>query len=380
MLNSPRIPAWMAALGALALAACEDSTSNVNPPRLPAEYAFVTTTDYSTGAAAIVSADTTLTPYCNLRSIHSDAVARFYQGRIYVVNRQGGDNIQVLDPYSGFATLKQFSVGNGSDPHDIAFVSRSRAFVTRFNESQMWIVDTNTGRRSGLIDFGWLADTDGIPEMDHMLRAGNRMFVAIDRLDRSGGLIWPPVGTSYLAVFDPYTEQFIDADPFTPDVQALELDGVNPYAELVLNRHSGRIWVADAGHWGFLDGGIEVVDPAALTTSGIVITEATLGGDVSDVAAIDENRGAAIVTDNVNFYTMLVGFDLTAPTEIDTIYAPGDYVLQDAEVSRDGRLFVSDRTAVLPGLRVFRTDTWAQITGSPADVCLPPADIEFGYR
>ncbi|HEX6790701.1 MAG TPA: hypothetical protein VF247_05260 [Candidatus Krumholzibacteria bacterium] len=371
-----RIPAWTAALGALALAACEDDTSSVNVPPLPVEYAFVTTTDYTTGAAAFVRADSTLTPYCNVRSIHSDAVARFYQGRIYVVNRNGADNIQVLDPYSSFATIKQFSVGNGSDPHDIAFLSRSRAFVTRFNTDQMWIVDANTGRRSGLIDFNQFADGDNIPEMDHILRVGERMFVAIDRLNRTTD--WGPVGPGYLAVFDPYTEQFIDADPFTTGLQPLMLEGANPYAELVLNTDSQRIWVAVAGHWGVADGGIEVVDPVALTTSGIVITEATLGGDVSDVVPIDENRGAAIVTGAD--YAMLVGFDLTAPTEIDTIYAPGAYVLQDAELSRDGRLFVSDRTNVKPGLRVFNTNTWTQITTDPADVCLPPADIEFGYR
>lgn len=377
-----RSQGWIiAALGAALLAACEDTVTNTPPPfQLPADYAFVTTTDFSTGAAAVVSADTLLTPHCNVRSIHSDAVARFFEGRIYVVNRQGADNIQVLDPYAGFATLKQFSVGNGSDPHDIAFVSRSRAFVTRYNEDQLWIVDPGAGRRSGLIDFHWLADADQVPEMDHLLRLGNRVFVSVQRLDRSQPL-WPPVGTSYLAVFDPYTEQFVDADPGTIGVQPLALDGANPFAELVFNEDSGRIWVATAGVFGVNDGGLELVDPAALTTSGIVLTEATLGGDVTDVVPIDENRGVAIVTD-AGFQTLLVGFDLAAPTSIDTLHAPGAgaFVLQDAEISRDGRIFVSDRTTALPGLRVFRADTWAQLTTSPIDVCLPPSDIVFGRR
>jgi hypothetical protein len=386
MLKISRTPGGLAAaLAALALAACEETVTDSTPPfRLPADYAFVVTTDYSTGAGAVVSADTLLAPYCNVEPVYYDAVARWYDGRVYVVNRHGADNIQVLDPYSGFATIKQFSVGNGSDPHDIAFVSRSRAFVTRFNEPQMWIVDTNAGRRSGLIDFSWLADADGIPEMDHLLVVGDRMFVGIDRLDRSGGLIWPPVGTSYLAVIDPYTEQFIDAEPATPGVQPLTLGGTNPYPEMVLNRQSGKIWVATSGAWGVNDGGIELVDPVALTTGGIVITEATLGGDVSDVVPIDENRGVAVISrpkvSNDGDQTLLVGFDLTAPTVIDTIYAPGEFVLYDAELSRDGRLFVSDRTPTLPGLRVFRTDTWAQLTTSPIDVCLPPGDIEFGRR
>jgi hypothetical protein len=309
-------------------------------------------------------------------SICSDAVARYFDGRIYVVNRLGCDNIQVLDPAAGFKTLRQFSVGNGSDPHDIAFVSRWRAFVPRYNETQMWIVDTNTGNRVGTMDFGWLADGDNLPEMDRILAVGNRMFVSVERLNRNTD--WGPVGTSYLAAFDPFSQDFIDADPTMPGVQALALDGANPFGELVFNRDSGMIWVPTVGYFGVMDGGLEIVDPVSLTTSGLVVTEADLGGDITDVVAIDENRGAAIISDS-NFNTLLVGFNLTVPGVIDTIYAPGSYSLQDAELSPNGRLFVSDRTPVAPGIRVFEYGSrWRQLAKSPADVCLPPSDIEFG--
>ena len=374
--RSNRVGFLGAALAAMAVVACEEDVSS--PVFVPVhDFAFVTTTDFSTGSASVVSVDTLLQANKNVAPVFSDAVARFYSERMYVVNRNGGDNIQVLEPGSGFKTIKQFTVGNGSDPHDIVFVSRTRAFVSRYNETQLWIVDPNQGRRTGLIDFAWLADGDGIPEMDHMVKIGNLVFVSIERLDRNTD--WGPVGTSYLAVFDANTEQFIDADPATNGVQALVLDGANPFGELVLNRDSGLIWVSNAGHFGVTDGGLEIVDPAALTTSGLVLTEATLGGDITDVVPLSANRGAAIVTDSA-FNTMLVGFDLTAPASIDTIYAPGGFVLQDAELSRDGRIFLSDRTAVLPGIRVFRADTFAQITASPIDVGLPPADIEFGSK
>ena len=361
----------------LCLAACEDEVNTVPPYQVPADYAFVTTANASTGAAAVVSADTLLSRACSLQPIHVNAVARFFEGRIYVVNRAGADNIQVLDPYSGFATIRQFTVGIGSDPHDIAFESRTRAFVTRHETDQLWIVDTNAGRRSGQIDFAWLADADGIPEMDHMVRVGNRIFVSVQRLDRNQPL--SPLGTSYLAAFDPNTEQFVDADPGTQGTQALALAGAHPFGEMVVNKDSGLIWVASVGRFGFSDGGIEAVNPTTYTTSGLLITEAQLGGDLTDVVAIDENRGAAIISD-ASSNMLLVGFDLSAPASIDTIYASGGPVLQDAELSRDGRIFVSDRTAIDPGLRVFRSDTFLQLTTSPVDVCLPPADIEFGRR
>jgi len=366
----------LTALAALALPACEETTTGPGPKPVYTDFAFVTTTDFATGSASVIALDTTLTTYKDVEPIHSDAISRFFAGRIYVVNRFGADNIQVLEPTQGFQTIKQFSVGNGSDPHDIAFSSRTRAFVPRYNETEIWIVDPGQGRRSGLIDVGWLADGDGIPEMDHMVRVGNRIFVSVQRLDRSTD--WGPVGQSYIAVFDPATEQFIDADPVALGTQALLLAGTNPYSELVVNGYSLKIWVSCVGRFGVFDGGLEVVDPVTLTTSGIVLTEATVSGDITDVVPIDANRGAAIVTDS-NFNNLLLGFDLSTPGTIDTIYAPGSFSLQDAELSPGVQLFLTDRTPSAPGIRVFRTDTWSQVTTSPIDVGLPPFDIEFGF-
>ncbi len=362
--------------GALALAACEEDSVSSGLPPVQGYFAFVTTTDYQTGSASVVSADDSVLAAVNdVALLHSDALARAYGGLIYALNRQGADNVTVIDPLDGFRIRRQFSTGNGSDPEDIVFQNASRAFVSRYNENQVWIVNPNTGQRSGLIDFSWLADADLVPEMAHMVKVGNRVLVAIQRLDRSTPF-FDPTGTSYVAVFDAGSEQFIDAEPGTSGTQAIKLGGVNPFGEMVYNTASGKIWVPTVGYFGIADGGIEVLDPVTLTTGGIVITETTLGGDVTDVVALDANRGAAIVSDS-NFNTLLVGFDLTTPTSIDTIYAPGSFALQDAERSRDGRIFVSDRSVALPGIRVFRGSDHTQITTNPIDVGLPPADIEF---
>ena len=361
--------------GALALAACEEDTVGPHPP-VHGYFAFTTTTDYQTGSASVVTADdSVLTAINDVASLHSDALVRSFGGYIYVLNRQGADNIQVIDPLDGFRTRRQFSTGNGSDPEDIVFQHTGRAFVTRYNEDQMWIVNPNSGQRTGQIDFSWLADADLVPEMAHMVKVGNRVFVAVQRLDRNTPF-FDPSGISYVAVFDALTEQFIDAELATPGKQAIKLTGTNPFGELVYNSFSGQVWVPEVGFFGVKDGGIELINPGSLVKSGIVISENTLGGDVTDVVALDANRGAAIVSD-ANFNTLLVGFDLTTPTTIDTIYAPGSFALQDAERSRDGRIFVSDRSLALPGIRVFRGSDHTQITTNPIDVGLPPSDIEF---
>jgi hypothetical protein len=362
---------------ALALAACEESLIIPGPPPGPLadEFAFVTTTDFTTGSSSVIWLDTTLTTTQNVAPVHSDAVARCFDGLVYVVNRMNGDNIQILDPSQGFNLVRQFSVGNGSDPHDILLLSRQRALVTRYNETAIWIVDPTQGRKVGDIDLAWAADGDGIPEMDRMVHAGNYIFVSVQRLDRDTD--WGPVGNSYLVVIDARTYQFVDADPLQPGPQPLRLAGTNPNSELVLDPN-GRIQFSSVGRYGIADGGIERVDADALDTMGFILEEAAAGGDVTDVVMIDADRGAAIVSD-ANFNNLLIGFT-AGSADIDTLYAPGSFALQDAELSPDGLIYLTDRTPVAPGIRVFRADTGSQVTTSPIDVGLPPFDIQFGRR
>ena len=81
----------------------------------------VVATDYVTGKLATLDSSAPWSPSCDLSSICSDAVARYHDGLIYVVNRLGCDNIQVIDPAANWTTLREFSVGGGSNPQGIAF-------------------------------------------------------------------------------------------------------------------------------------------------------------------------------------------------------------------------------------------------------------------
>ena len=57
---------------------------------------FVITTDFSTGSTAFLAANAAEAEV-NLLGIHSDAVGHYHDGRVYIVNRLGQDNILVLD-------------------------------------------------------------------------------------------------------------------------------------------------------------------------------------------------------------------------------------------------------------------------------------------
>jgi hypothetical protein len=343
-------------------------------PLAAAEYAFITTSDYSTGSCAVIYLDGAYTTARNVADVHSDAVARFFDGLIYVVNRMGGDNVQVLDPEDGFSTIRQFSVGNGSDPHDIAFVSASKAYVSRGNETDLLIVDPSTGAWLGAVDLSPLADGDGVPEMDCLFLTGDRLFVSVQRLDRNN--YWLPVPPSYLAVVDTEADTLIDCDPASPGAQAIELGGTNPFGDLHLDPYTGFIYFTCVGWWGMADCGVEAVNPATCRSEGFIMNESAAGGDVNDVSILSPSIGYAVVTD-AGFDNLLIRFDPSNGEVADTLYAPGGYVLSDIEISPGGELFLCDRTAMDPGVRIYNAYTGEEIAASPIDVGLPPFDITF---
>ena len=340
------------------------------------DFAFVTTTDFFTGSASTISLDGSYTVDKNVASIHSDARARYYDGYIYVVNRKGADNIQVLDPNDDFATVREFSVGAGSNPADIAFVSNTKAYVSRYDSVHIWIVNPSTGIKIGTIDMSSFADGDGLPEMDHMYIYGNRLFVAIQRLDRNS---WTPVGTSYIAVIDVVADTLIDTDPATPGNQPIALSKANPFSELQLDTHSHRLYVSCVGFWGMQDGGVEVIDPHTVQSLGIMLSEPAAGGDILDVEIVSPTKGYAVIAD-ADFYTVLIRFNPATGMKTGILYDPDDWVLDDTECAPTGVLFLADRTPTNPGIRLYDVTSDVEITSSPIDVGLPPSDITFSIN
>lgn len=345
-------------------------------PVLPTtDFLFVTTTDYSTGSCSIIDMNPpSYTVTKNVASINSDAIARYYNGYIYVINRFGADNIQILDPNNGFSTVRQFSTGNQSNPVDVAFAAPNKMYVSRAETNAIWIMNPQTGAQTGSIDLSSLADGDGICEMAYMLLVGDRLFVAIQRLDRN--FYWTPAGTSYIAVIDTDTDTLIDVNPGAPGTQSIALANADPYSEIQLDPWSGYLYVAGVEFWGLSDGGVELIDQVALSSAGTIFTESAAGGDMQDVEIVCPTVGYAIVQ-NASFHTVLIMFDPSTGTKTRTVYSPGDYVMQDVEQGPTGDVFLTDRTPTAPGVRIYDALTGDEITSAPIDVGLPPFNFTF---
>ncbi len=333
--------------------------------------AFVYGTDFSTGSLSAVSA-TTHAPSCDVASPHSDSRLRFFGGQLYVINRFGADNIQIVNP-STHATVRQFSVGNGANPYDIAVLSSTRAYVTRYERRELWIVDPSTGAKTGEIDLGAFADADGTPEMDRIAVVGPLAFVSLQRVDRNAGFI--PTDSSLVAVIDTRTDQLVDCDPIAPGVQAIHLPRTNPVTDFAFDRTTSRLLLGCAGFYGALDGGIVAIDAAMLTSTQVVATDAALGGDCNDLVWLSPDHAYVIVS-TPSFVTQLVRWNPATGAVGPTLFDPGAFALSDVEYDGAGQLWLCDSRFVGGAVRRFSTAT-DLAAGAPIVCTLPPQAIVF---
>ncbi len=331
---------------------------------------FVITTDFSTGSTTFLGANAAEAEV-NLLGIHSDAVGHYHEGRVYVINRLGQDNILVLDAMDLRTPLTQFSVGNGTNPHDIEVVAPDKAYVTRYEATSLLIVDPRDGGELGQIDLSAFADADGLPEVSQIARVGDHLYLSCQRLDRNGG--WGPADVSYLIVVDLATDTLVDVDPEAEGVQGIALTASNPNSMAVVGE---RIAVGVVVNFGDRSGGVEIIDTETNRSLGLAVTEEDLGGDITTMVLVNENRGYAVVADE-NFANSVRPFELSsgvvgAPLE----NISGGYI---PNLAADGdRLIVADRGSfsdpASAGLKFYDAGTGAFLNG-PIDTGLPPQHI-----
>ena len=303
--------------------------------------------------------------------VYHDAVARWHDGLLYVVNRGGADNVQVLDPAQDFATVRQFSLGLGRNLQDIGFASDGTAWVSCYDTAELLHVDPQTGDILHVVSTAAFADADGLPETGWLLVHDDVVYLGCQRLDRDGW--YAPVGDSYLLVLDHATRQWLDADPSLPGAQGILLGAANPYGRIVVD--GDRLLVACVGWYGVQDGGVDVIDPAARVSLGLEATEAELGGDL--VGLDTDAHGRFVVVTDADWTTHVKTYQPGAPGEpagpITVIHAGSGYDHADLACDGDFQLFIASRELGHAGVRVFDTATGAELTTAPVGTGLPPA-------
>ncbi|MBN2493875.1 MAG: hypothetical protein JXR96_04720 [Deltaproteobacteria bacterium] len=352
---------------ALAVSACSPQGSPLGDPSGRGK-ALVITTDYQDGATSLVDMRS-LETWRSLERIHPDAVCR-YDPRTrtpYVVSRMGADAVALLDPDDGWRVCGEYSVGAGSNPQDIGVISAERAYVLRYADPALSIVHPSEGTELGTLDLGAWADADGVPEAAWALVHEESLFVSLQRLTD-----FQPAGYSSLLVLDGARGEV---------EREIRLSAPNPFAPLRYVPELDRVAVIEAGVFGELDGGIELLPPGADGPAGLAVREQDLGGDLVDAELLDGQRGYAILgvpKSDSQMRTRLVRFDPSGAEPLAVLLDADDYDYSFLTLSPDrSQLWVCDRNREAPGVRIIDTRTDAELSAQPIDTGLPPYMICF---
>ena len=334
----------------------------------------IATTDFSVFGSLAAFEPEADTASVNLVNTHGDNAIRTYQGLVYVINQLGGDNIMVLDPEDLSVSIRQFSVGEGSNPRDIAFISETKAYVPRYAKASLLVVNPATGDSLKAIDLSPFADEDGIPEMNAALAVGGRVYVTCQRLDRNA--FFAPTDRSVVAVIDAEADSLMDLDPEEAGVQGIDLTLKNPDTAVLRN---GKIYISCVGAFlDFTDGGIEIVDTAENRSLGPGINEAELGGEVGAIAMSSDTRGYVVLGDS-SFSNSIKPFDLSDRTASEPLDGHSGGFTPDIQIA-GGKLYVADRGSFTDpesaGILIYDSETGERLKG-PINTGLPPHGIAF---
>ncbi len=334
---------------------------------------LVLTTDFTTlGSVCAVERYDPWSAECDLEYTCSDAVGRYHEGLYYIVGRGGCDHIQILDPGNGYQTVRQFRLGQGLNPQDIAFGSDGTAYVSCYDSALLLEVDVEAGTVLDSFSTAEFADPDGLPETAWMLAVDDLLFITCQLLDRDNWYL--PSGPGQLLVFDMNTDGWVDVVPGTAEVDGIALAGANPYTQIELSLDRTQLRVGCNGVYGLLDGGVEVVDLTSRTSLGFEVTEATLGGDIIDYTNVSSSMAYTIVSD-VSFQTSVVSYNPLTGGEVEVVDAANTYVHVDLAHDGVNLLYIADRTLGNAGLRVFDVTTGVELTAEPIATGMPPAMI-----
>jgi hypothetical protein len=350
--------------------------------------AVVLTTDAATGSYSVVDL-TSQNVFKDIKigGVYSDAIARFVpaaafvnpsafpNGRVYVVNRQGANSIQVLDPQLGFITPPNgvLSVGNGTDAWDIVFINTNKAYVSRLASPKLLIINPTTLQITGEIDLSSLVkptDSDGSPDPAYMLMHNGMVYVALRHLDFAQSQL-STVARGQVVVIDSFTDRI---------ASVITLNGKDPASEFQFSPNLNRILISSVGDLAVIDDGIEAINPDTNAVDPqFAVSEATMGGNITEFVIVSRTKGFAIVSD-VNFAHSLITFDPSSGQRLNTLVGPLNVLMPHLALNSRNEVYLAviDTQIATSGLRIFDAGTDIEITSTPLNVGqFPPVFTVF---
>lgn len=330
------------------------------------EMLVAATTDYASGnVTTLMNGGSRVA--MDLLPIHPDNGMVAYGEYIYVLEKFGADNVLKVkaDEIAPSGVVYQYSVGNGANPQNMVFLSDRKAYVSRYDDAMLWIVDPGATSaktfKMGEVDLSVYADGDGLPEMAPMALVGDKLYVGCQRIDRDGG--WAPLDA-----------QVVIIDTATDEVTGvIALQKGNPQAMVA---YGGKLYVTSGGSlFDPTDGGIEVIDTATDTYAGLRLTESDLGGNVGELLFQSATKGYVIVgayvqDESGNWVPSYVVQPFDPSTGTVGAALPGSKAATSIALGGSGVLYVADRSPEQPGIYMY--DAEDHLIAGPIATGLPP--------
>ncbi len=176
-----------------------------------------TASGYTSGAHSVVTVDPVGGPRVaqnNLIPTKSDISIAAYGNYFYRLGRSQMEHLTKFDINAPDTPIWQFSVlgdEETANPHDVIFVSEEKAYVLRYGSAKAWIINpsatTEDEFKIGELDLSAYDDGDGIPEMNSGVIADGKLFITLQRQDRSGGYGGWVLNEAWMAVIDTETQE-----------------------------------------------------------------------------------------------------------------------------------------------------------------------------
>lgn len=369
---------WMAALGLLAALAsgCGDDTMGPDagpdagpgvdaevPDAGPTSTAFLAGSDYGgLGIASILEVPSLDIARNQLAGVVSDdPVVRYFDGRIYVINRFNHDNVTIVDAATR-TLVAQISTGAGSNPQDVA-PRGSTLYVAALNTPGILLLDAERPQDGvvDVIDLSELDPNDDIPNCTSVYLVGDRLYATCGVLDGFDAVLPGKVAVidtatnTLITSFDMETRNPLGFLRPTPEDSALAGD-------LLVN----TVDFADP-----TSGCIERIDTGDTPGSRCLVSNDVLGGYAG---------GYVYGAEDTLYITRIAGYQDGQPVSAlltynvalealgDQPFTPADqhpiYVVQ----CPTGELVVAENLA---GVRVY-TAEGVELSEGPIDIGLPP--------
>lgn len=322
---------------------------------------------------------------------NQDSIVRTYNGKIYIFGRDSNSAVLVLDnsgenkdPIANYSLAEldpdgDFDIDggfNGTNPYEIAFASESVAYVGFYNSNYILKINPLTGNRLNAIDVSFVKTIAGAtasdansPNVVDVELINGKLYILAQRFNAA----YEPL-ESAIVIYDTESEEFVDTNTDTEEVDGIILAGKNP-SEMIYLSNSNKLIIAHRGAITYPEDfsviesteigstGVEEVLVSTNISNGIIIPGTEFGGTTGGfgVGKLLYNASSGKIFaayDAFDFSSNIKEVNLTSATvESTPILSENATAFGDSTIDGDGFIYLINRSSTNPSIDVYNSST-----------------------